>query len=240
MIHTNATNAVTEQALKRVPLIRPKWARNFWQGIKHLDLVTAIRSECEQRGWATKEAVFSLSKDRADMAGTFRIEIPSVEMPDDQRLELGLLTSNAMRRTLKLVVGTRVFVCMNGMVTGDVVLCKKHTTGFDLPEALHVAMDEYLEKVGRIPMMVKKMKDHTLIEAEVYEVLVETGRQGVMPWSLIGQVDWAYRNPAFTDFKPRTSWSLLNAFTQVVKKEPPLRQMDQINEFRQLLPVGRN
>lgn len=234
---------ITEAQLKRVPLVRPQHARSFWQGIKHSDLVDTIQEAVENRGWRVSSTAFSLSNDKGDLAGAFSLRVPDIKMPDDQNLELGFLTSNLMRRKLKLVVGSRVLVCNNGCVTGDIVLCKKHTNRFDLGESLTEALDEYHTKALEIPRRAEELKQYELEVPEVEHLLVETGRRGIMPWSLIGQVDKEYRTPSFnydTRKEHNTSWDLLNAFTHIVKKQPPLGQMDQINEFRAMLPTGRN
>lgn len=226
--------------LSRVKLQRPDKARSHWQGIRHIELVEAVQDECLSRGWKVTGSAFSLSADQGDLAGAFKLEVPDIRMPAGQGLEIGFLTSNMMRRKLKLVVGSRVFVCNNGMVSGDVVLCKKHTNRFDLHDSLTAAMDTYHEKALEIPKRVAALQQYELTVPEVDHILVETGRQGVMPWSLIGQVDKEYRQPTFAENGQRTSWGLLNAFTHIVKKQPPLRQMDQINSFREMLPTGKN
>lgn len=235
--NANATLAQVQQ----VKLERPKHAKSFWQGIEHKVLIDAVEDECRTRGWKIEGCQFSLSPDKHDLAGAFRLNVGDVKLPEGQGLELGFLTSNAMRRRLKLVVGTRVFVCNNGMVSGDLVLCNKHTSGFDLFGALEGAMDLYHERALELPKKIRALQQRELAPVEVEHLLVETGRQEIMPWSRIGQVDEEYRNPTFGDHAVKTSWGLLNAFTHIVKKCPPLGQMDQINSFRELLPVhGKN
>ena len=58
-----------------------------------------------------------------------------------------------------------------------------------------------------------------------------------MPWSRIGAVDKEYRQPTFAEHGRGTSWALLNAFTYTVKRNPALKQMEQMNRFRELLPT---
>jgi len=231
----------TLEKVRQIPLVRPNHAKSFWQGIPHGMLIDAVEDECRTRNWTIEKSQFSLSVDGADLAGAFQLRVNDVTLPVGQALELGFLTSNMMRRKLKLVVGTRVFVCNNGMVSGDVVLCNKHTSGFDLFSALEGAMDTYHAKALELPGKIEALQQRELAPVEVEHLLVESGRQGIMPWSRIGQVDEEYRHPTFGDHAVPTSWGLLNAFTHIVKKCPTLTQMDQINEFRALLPVhGKN
>lgn len=174
---------------------------------------------------------------RPTSQGTFQLRVNDVKLPEGQALELGFLTSNMMRRRLKLVVGTRVFVCQNGMVSGDVVLSNKHTSRFDLYDALETAMDTYHVKASELPARIKAMQDRKLTATESDHLLMEAGRNRILPWSDIGLVAKEYAHPTFADHNVKSSWGLLNAFTHIVKKAPPLSQMDRINSFRELLPV---
>lgn len=234
----NAKKETTLEQLKKIPLLRPANAGSVWQGIKHSDLVDAITDECSSRRWKITASHLTLGKDQADLAGTFQLEIEGIDMPKGQALELGFLTSNAMRRALKLVVGSRVFVCNNGMVSGDIVLCKKHTTKFDLFAALTGACDEYRERAAQVPKLVKSLQQRILCSDEVDHILCEAGRQGIMNWQRIGLVDAEFREPTYAENGGQTSWALLNAFTHIVKRCPPLQQMDIMGAFRELLPLG--
>lgn len=229
-------NVTIDQA-RSTPLLRPKHAGRYWQGIPHTDLIDGILDECQGRRWKVLDTQFSLSADGADLAGAFRLEIRDVAVPEGQALELGFLHSNAMRRPLTIVSGTRVFICHNGMVSGEHVLRHKHTSGFSLLTALEDGLDRYHTAVLDIPRQVTALQQRELAPVEVEHLLVEAGRQNLMPWSRIGQVDEEFRHPTFRDHAVPTSWGLLNAFTHIVKKCPPLTQMDQIDGFRKLLPV---
>ena len=100
------------------------------------------------------------------------------------------------------------------------------------------ALDDYTLETFKIPVIVAGLRKWDLIESEYEHCLVEAGRRGLMPWSRLGDVDKEYRNPRFSDeFGTENSWALLNAFTWVVKRNPPARQMEQIDGFRSMLPT---
>jgi len=237
MITVHGNNVDVEQ-LHEVKVVKPQRAGRVWKGIQHGELVDAITDEVTSRGWKITDQQFSLSKNRADLAGAFELQIPNLEAPKDQAFSLGFITSNNMRRPLKLVVGTRVFVCNNGMATGQILMNKKHTINFDLYNELEYSIDEYMDKARLINNYVESLKNRNLTEPETEHILITAGRQGVMPWSRIGQVDEEYRNPTYQDHDERTSFGLLQAFTHIVKKNPPLEQMDQMSDFRTLLPTA--
>lgn len=229
---------ISRDELETITLRRPKGAGKNWQGIAHSDLVEAIHDQALFSGWRVTDEVYTVSKQGTSLAGALAIEIPDLSAPEGQQMELGFLTSNNMERSLRLCVGTRVRVCHNGMCTGQVVLQKKHTTGLDLAEALTEGFIEYRKQAEDVKTIVAQLQQTELAPAAAEHVLCEAGRAGIMCWSRIGEVDAEYRNPRFSDFGVGNSWALLNAFTWVVKRNPALEQMTQIDRFRALLPLS--
>ena len=135
----------TVDDLNAVKLERPTKAGAYWQGIPHGALVNTLADEIRSRGWDVTEQRFSLSKDKGDLAGAFGLNIKDVNLPEGQYLSLGFLTSNMMRRSLMVVVGSKVAVCNNGMATGEIVMQRKHTSGFNLIGEIESALDQYVD-----------------------------------------------------------------------------------------------
>ncbi len=230
----------TLQEVGDVPLVTPSQAGPHWKGIPHYQLLNALLSEIEERGWTADKPRFSLTKNGAGLAGAFEIDVPKIGPPEGMRFALGILTDNAYERALRLYAGADVSVCNNGLATGQIILAKRHTKNFDLKGEIAMALDDYLVAIQKVGGIVDGLKNHKLLGGAVYEhLLIEAGRERLMPWSRLGKVDTEYRNPRFPDeIGTETSWALLNAFTWVVKRNPPYRQMDQINRFRQMLPTA--
>tara|TARA_R110000744_G_scaffold262480_1_gene377061 strand:+ start:241 stop:981 length:741 start_codon:yes stop_codon:yes gene_type:complete len=226
-----------KEDLANVQLQRPEKAGKYWQGIHHSRLTTTLANEISNRGWEITGSKFSLSKDEADLAGAFSLKIENIKTPEGMDLSLGFLTSNAMRKSLTMVVGANVQVCNNGMATGEIVMKKKHTSGFSLVDEIRQSLDQYEIKAGLIGETVKSLRQCEISETQSDEILMAAGRLNLMPWSRIGAVDKEYRKPTFAEHGRGTSWALLNAFTYTVKRNPALKQMEQMNQFRGLLPT---
>lgn len=236
MIVCGANTSLTE--LRNVELEVPKKAGGFWKGVKHSTLVECILGDLIGRGWKVLDMKFALSKDKADLAAGFELEIPDLPDLPGQRYSLGMLTSNALRRPIKLTSGTRIMCCNNGMCTGDILLNQRHTKKMDLAAGLESAIGEFHERCGEIPALVEGYRNRELVANEADHILMELGRAGTMSWAKVGVVDEQFRNPPYEDHGTGTSWTMLNAFTEVVKQYNPLRQMDMITEFRQQLPIA--
>lgn len=249
MIHVHG-KSITLNQLKKVKPSIPKTLQTrfdkgytsgmLWKPIPHHVLAKIIIDEVHRRGWKVLDSRFTLSKDQCDMAAAFDLHVPGVSsrMPKGQSLALGLLTSNAMRRPLKLVVGTTVAVCNNGMATGEILLKKKHTLNLDLAEELPPMLDRYLKKSRAIPKIVAGLKGYKLEPEEADHLILEAGRKDILPWNRISEVDREYRNPTFPEHGRDTSWALLQAFTYCIKATAVMSQMDRMVRFRKMLPTA--
>lgn len=229
---------ISRSDINAVELARPKNAGGYWQGIRHGELVQTIEESARSRGWEIEQELFSLSKDQADMAGAVQLRIPNIEAPDGMAYSLGFLTSNARRRALTMVVGTRIFVCNNGMATGQIVMNRRHTSGVSLFDEVDDALDIYEERIKDVPTKIAGWQKRELSRNETNEILIQTGERGILPWSRVGQVADEFKRPTFSDFNERTSWGLLNAFTYVAQKQSPLTQMDSLSAFQEILPMA--
>ncbi len=237
MIHVCGNNTTIED-LRQIPLVRPVDAGGRWKGIQHGELVDLIVADVEDRGWVLGESQFSVSNNGADMAGALSLAIPKMRRTEGLVLGLGILTSNNRHRALSLFVGGTVSVCTNGLTTGEIVLHRQHTRCLDLRKQIQTALDYYTMAAWRIPKVVAGLRERELTEQEHEHVLMEAGRRGFMPWSRLGDVDWEYYRPRFGgEFGEGNSWAMLNAFSWVAKRNPPRRQMEQIDGFRKLLPT---
>ncbi len=236
MIHVHNGNKSIEE-VRTIPLVRPKNAGKFWKGIPHGDLINSILNESERRKWIIIKDRFSVSDDGADMAAAFDIILPDLESPEGTQFALGILANNKRERALRMYAGATITVCRNGFVSGEILLNKKHTTQFDLEDGIEKSLDEYFISIRKMSDIINSLRNHVLSEFEYSYIMIEAGRKKLMPWSRIGEVDKEYRNPSFSEWEQWSSWALLNAFTYVAKRNPPRKQMDQINKFREMLPI---
>lgn len=235
---TTRGKPVTLAEIAKIKLKQPdkKWEKvgKYWKGIPHIELIRAIVSEFDRRGWLLKSETYALSKSGCALAASFNLQMKLLP-PEGQQFCVGLTTANDRHQKLRIVVGTTVIVCDNGMVSGEMVFSRKHTTGFELSPEIVKAMDWCQDRFGDVKDYVKFLQKKILCDSEVDCILMQAGRDCLMPWSRIGDVDDYYHTPSHEEFDSRTAWSLLNAFTSVVKKNPPLQQIYQITKFRELL-----
>ena len=232
---------VKVEDLRKVQVVTPKRIENGqtagtrWRGIQHGVLVESLIASMMQRDWKINDMQFALARGGADLAGAFDVTIPGLDAPEGQSYSLGLLTSNAMFRALRIVVGTNVAICNNGMATGEVALCRKHTTRLELFDEVNGALDRYIVQARKVKEFVSRLKSYRISNYMLNHLLCETGRSGILPWSAVGKVDKEFQDPTYPEHG-KNAWGLYNAFTQIVKQASPIHQMDKMNKFRQLFP----
>lgn len=231
-------NALTIEQVRKLPYKPPADAGDYFQGIPHGTLVDTIEAEIAKRNWTVGERRFCTDNGGANLAGSWTVTIPGQAPPDGVQFAVGVVTSNDRHRRLRLVTGANVVVCNNGLATGEILMVKKHTTGFNLAACVTDAFEQYLGHAAGLGGFIAKLKAKRLTRPTYEHCLLQAGRAGIMPWSRLGKVDGHYYQ---TPEKYReawgqgTAWTLLNAFTAVVKRNPALTQMYQMNKFREII-----
>src|SRR5439155_18729794 len=64
---------------------------------------------------------------------------------------------------------------------------------------------------------IRRMAGMELTPAQASHVILSAFRRGIISSLQLPKVCAAWEEPAHEDFRPRTAWSLFNAFTEVLK-----------------------
>jgi len=236
MITTNKENGTTLTQLKNIPMIKPQWATDRYKGIQHGELVEVIQTQLDRHDIkVVSQTWYPNGPDLQRLSGSMELDIPGLDPIEGTRFSLGVQHSNLGDHSLKFAVGAKIFICSNGMVSGDYTLKHKHTKNLDLMESIGIGIDTYVNKVQEIPLMVNQMKESEMRAEDVDRNLMQAGREGLLSWSRIGQADKEYRKPTFADHDEQTAWGLYNAFTYTIQKMPPHYHIKGMNRFREIL-----
>ena len=143
------------------------------------------------------------------------------------RFALGLRNSHDKTMRLALTVGYRVFVCDNMAFHGDFQpVLAKHTKNFILNRALSGGIDDMQRNFKPMVEAVDRWKDSQLSDVAakmiIYRAFVEAELE--VPRHLDRKVHEMYFDPQHDEFRPRTMWSLSNAFTSAFKELDPIPQ----------------
>ena len=219
MAHTD-TQLITREQLALVPT-PPGTATH--RPIPHHEIVDALVETLGFRHIGLHKMEFAVSEDGNKCFGLIELEHGFT----GARFALGLRNSHDKTMRLALTVGYRVFVCDNMAFHGDFQpVLAKHTKNFNLNRALSGGIDDMQRNFKPMVEAVDRWKDSQLSDVSakmiIYRAFVEAELE--VPRHLDRKVHEMYFDPQHDEFRPRTMWSLSNAFTSAFKELDPIPQ----------------
>jgi hypothetical protein len=120
-----------------------------------------------------------------------------------------------------------VLICSNMAVAGDFTpVLAKHSKSFSLIDCIAVGVDRMQRNFEPMQRQVEAWQRFELTDVTakvvIYEAFVEAKRE--VPKHLARTVHDLYFEPKYEEFRPRTMWSLSNAFTSALKELDPIPQ----------------
>jgi hypothetical protein len=222
MLHAGAHHATLEEVLD---VTTPEPTDTHFP-IPHNTLIDSVVGNLEGIGLTVKDADYGLWGDDGEMMfAVMSLQNGNSGMAqDDYETILGLRNAHNKRFSAGLACGSRVFVCDNLAMSGDVVVFRKHTKFImrDLDRLLFEALGRLHEAKIAQDLRIANYKATPLTDSAAHDVLIRSVDAQVMANATIAKVLKEWREPTFEDFDPRTAWSLFNSFTQVLKEGNPL------------------
>src|SRR5207249_123178 len=116
--------------------------------------------------------------------------------------------------------GNRVFVCNNLAFRSELLIRKKHTR-FGR-ERFAVAIGDAVAQLQHFQVSetqrIERFQATHIPDVDVESIILRALEQGLVPSRLVLTVLGEWRSPSFEDFRPRTLWSLENAFTTALRE----------------------
>jgi len=192
--------------------------------IPHHEVVQALIETLGFRHIGVVHDEYAVSPDGMKMFGVLDLE---TLMVPGCRFSIGIRNSHDKTMRLALTVGARVLVCMNMMFHGDFQpLLAKHSKSFSLVDAISVGVDRMQRNFEPMRQQVEAWQRQQLSASTakliIYRAFVEDELGA--PKHLARCVHDLYFNPGYEEFRPRTLWSLSNAFTSAFKELDPIPQ----------------
>lgn len=213
MLHCGA-NAATEVEVFEVPTPEPT---ETWQPISHRLLIETILDQLTGLGYEAKNREFGLWLEGARMFATF--ELFNGQNADDYSLVVGLRNSHDKAFSAGLAVGGRVFVCDNLAFSGEITIARKHTRWIerDLPRLAAQAVGKIGNMRVRQDERIAAYKVAEVDDRMAHDLLLRSVDASVIANGTVPKVLGQWRKPLHEAFEARNAWSLLNAYTEVLK-----------------------
>lgn len=224
VLHCGANKATREQVVETAT---PEPC-DYHFPIPHSLLLEEVEKGLAADGFEITSATHALTKGGARYFGMIEVrkavanvgglDDPSVK--PDYGLVVGIRNTHDKSRSAALTMGSHVFICDNLAFSGEVIFGRKHTRNVtrDIPLLMPRAFAALSHELVCLEKRVEAYKGAEIGNAVANDWIVRaTVDEQVFPASKIPDVVGQWREPAYEEFRPRTVWSLFNAFTQVAK-----------------------
>jgi len=216
--------SATKADLASVPVPEPT---DSYQPVPYDRFVEEVELHVPRFGLTIVSEEFALARDGRQMFAV--LTCANGTQHRDYAPVLGLRSSYDRTLAVGLVGGAvRVLVCDNLAFSGEVTMSRKHTANVfrDLPDLIYRMLSQVSSMQERLAEEVAAMKARELTAPEADHLIVEAIRKHVVPASWLPKVLSAWEEPRHVEFAPRTAWSLMNAFTEILKGQGPRAQME--------------
>ena len=217
LLHRGAEIATLDQ-LANIPL--PKETRSY-KPVGHAELSSMLASMATNLlpEFSLEKSQFGLARDGAKMFGVHTFK------NGDSALGLSIGFRNSYDRSLSvgIAVGASVFVCDNLMLTGDLIVLRKHTANVhaDIDSLALSAIYKSRSAFNQIKADTETLKQIPTSDDEAYRMLGLIYGRGIITPRQIPVVKKEWLKPSHDVFEDRNLWSFYNAVTEALKSSPP-------------------
>lgn len=208
---------VDRSALALVPTPSPTAT---WRPVPHIDVVDAVESAIINRGMTIESERFGLARDQQKMFGV--LTLTNHSNPEWTRC-VGIRNSHDQSFAAGICCGVSVLVCSNLCFGGEFVIKRRHTSGIDLVAMVEETMDAMTDNYLSFEERLLNLHDIGVTDNQARIFIVKAAEYGAIPSCDILAVFNEYLEPRHEEFRERTQWSLLNAFTEIAHKYKPAR-----------------
>lgn len=206
---------VSDTELRRVKTPPPS---GEWFPVGHARMVDMVKEHIGDMKHRVEHSAFALSADDQRFFGVF--DLKPVK-GSDVGMAIGVRSSTDQSMSQAMCFGSRVFVCDNLAFHSEVVFKTRNTTNVlqRLPRMIADSLNKVPQFQASQAEFFEKLKKVKITEDKtVHTAVVQAAKAGACQSRQITAIVEEWENPSFKEFKPRTAWSLFNAFTTVDRK----------------------
>lgn len=198
-----------------------------YKPITHSQLIDLTLEGIHKSGFELDRETYSSAKEGVIANGKFSIRnVADSEM----QLEIGWQNSYNKSLSLKFAIGTRIFICANGCVSGDYGAFKKRHKG-DIQDFTPQAITDYIKSAGDAFQRIQKERD-TMKNIQITKrtkaeligrMLIE---EQFIHSTQMNMISKELQAPTFDYGAPDSLWELYQFTTQSMKELHPMTWMN--------------
>jgi len=187
-----------------------------WHPTPHATVLEAVKETLLGAGYSVRAEKFALARSDARFFGVLDLETPLVQ---GVSLSVGVRNSTDKSFPLGFAAGSRVFVCDNLAFSAELMVRRKHT--LNGMKAFGTAIGQAVASLASFkdmePSRIQRLAETELTPASASHLILSAFRRGIINSHQIANVCQEWEEPRHEDFRPRTAWSLFNAFTEILR-----------------------
>lgn len=242
MIHVSKSERKTRKQLREIPVTEQGSRSDRWQGIQHGELADLMIRKVKDFEYEIAREMWYVNPAQTILIGEIDIapaemdikSLPSKYVGDYTNFTLAVRHSNNSRHALTFLVGATVFICSNGIATGEVVHKRRHTKAFDLGTDIEDAIHLFQKSSRSLSSQIVEMADIKVSPDEVRILIMKVAEKGLIPWRNIEHVWAECVCPTHDLFSNENLWGIFNCLTEKAKLLGPQGQVD---FYRGLYPL---
>ena len=209
----------TKSALIATPL--PEETSTY-KPVTHEQLMDLTNESIVQSGFALQRESYTMAREGNVANGKYTISnIADKEM----QIQIGWQNSYNKQLSLKFAIGAHIFICANGMVSGDMGSFRRKHTG-DIQEFTPKHIIEYIKTAGEVFISMQKerekLKNIELTKRTTAELL---GRmyleEGFITSTQLNIIKGQLEHPTYDYGVPNSAWELYQFVTYSLKNDHP-------------------
>lgn len=196
--------------------------RDSYKPVENKRLIDLTLEGVNKAGFQVEKTEYKMNTNGMLSTGHYRIK--NVNDPD---MQLQIIWQNSYDKTasMKFAIGSHVFVCSNGSVSGDMGAFKKAHKG-SIQEISPIMINDFISSAGkRFDKMIlqkERMKQVQVEPGLIYEILGQLFFEEECINSLqLNIIKKEMKNPSFDYGCPNSVWEFYNHITHSLKESRP-------------------
>lgn len=183
-----------------------------WHPVKHAVVIDTVSKALGDSGFVIRKARYGLARDDHRFFGTLDL---ASELVAGVTLAVGVRNSTDKSFPLGFCAGSRTLVCDNSAFSSELLVKRKHTVNgrVRFVEAIARAVGSLKQFQAQETERIKRLACRLVTNEVAESYMLRAFEAGIVSHLLLPAVLKEWRTPSHDAFRPRTGWSLFNAFT---------------------------
>jgi len=218
---------------KELYLVPVPKATDSYAPVSHRDIVESVYEQLDKHNLKVANEYYKGGREGNQVIGYMDIK------RDNNNLGMRIAFRNSYDKSMSVafVAGSMVWICSNGMISGEMQFLRKHTGGVVKELNAKIVntinqLDDHFNKMVEHSELMKQVHVDTRMSAELAgRLFIE---EGILNTTQLNILKKEILEPSFDEFKGEDLWSFYNNTTYALKNSHPINYIDnhiQLHEF---------